>query len=311
MTPLRSRRLLAVSLTLAIASALAITALPVHAQPTGASRLRIVASFSILADMVREVGGDAVEVSALVGPDSDAHVFEPSPADAKRVAQADLVVVNGLGFEGWLDRLIRSAGYRGPVLVATRGIASRALGGVADPHAWQSLEMAQRYVENIRAGLVQKRPLVAAQFDARAADYQRRLAALHEATRARLAAIPAAERRVVTSHDAFGYFGAAYGVEFRAPQGWSTASEASAGDVARIVRQLKAERVRALFVENISDPRMLERIAQEAGARIGGTLYSDALSPPGTPGDTYLRLFEHNVTTLLTALQARPGDAAR
>lgn len=299
MKPLFSRRLI----TLAFSLGLAIAALPARAEPGGAPPLRVVASFSILADMVREVGGDAVDVSALVGPDSDAHVFEPSPADAKRIAQADLVVVNGLGFEGWLERLIRSSGYHGPVLVATVGVTPRILGGADDPHAWQSLAMAKLYVENIRAGLVRQRPLAALQINARAADYQRRIASLDESTKARFAAIPVAERHVVTSHDAFGYFGAAYGVKFSAPQGWSTASEASAADVARIVRQLKADRVRALFVENISDPRMVERIAQEAGARIGGTLYSDALSRPGTPGDTYLRMFAHNVTTLLAALK--------
>ncbi len=177
----------------------------------------------------------------------------------------------------------------------------RRLGGAADPHAWQSLVLAQRYVENARAGLVQAGPALSSSFNERAADYQKRIA-LHVATRARLSGIPAAERRVITSHDAFGYFGAAYRVELRAAQGWSTASEASAADVARIIRQLRTERVRALFVENINDPRMLERIAREAGARIGGTLYSDALSPPGTPGDSYLRMFEHNVTTLLAAL---------
>ena len=254
--------------------------------------------------MLREVGGDAVEVTALVGPDADAHVFEPSPADVQRVAQADLVVVNGLGFEGWIDRLVRASGQRRPVAVATRGLGPRWIDGTPDPHAWQSLVLAQRYVDNLLTALVQARPAQAAYFKARAADYQRRITTLHQSALARLAVIPVDDRRVVTSHDAFGYFADAYGVTFKAPQGWSTASEASAADVARIVRQLKAQRVRALFVENISDPRLLERIAREAGARLGGTLYSDALSPPGTAGDTYLRLFEHNVTTLLAALQA-------
>ena len=275
---------------------------PCRAQPAPA-RLRVVASFSVLADMVREVGGDAVDVTALVGPDADAHVFEPSPADVQRLKQADLVVVNGLGFEGWIDRLVRASGYRGAVVVATRGIQPRLIDGVADPHAWQSLVLAQRYVDNLRAALAQARPAQAPLFNERAADYGKRIATLHQSVLTRLAAVPAAERRVVTTHDAFGYFADQYGVAFKAPQGWSTASEASAADVARIVRQLKAQRVRALFVENISDPRLLERIAREAGARVGGTLYSDALSPPGTAGDTYLRMFEHNVAALLAALQ--------
>ena len=273
--------------------------------------LRVVASFSILADMLGEVGGSAVEVTALVGPNADAHVFEPSPADVQRVARADLVVVNGLGFEGWIDRLIRASGYRGAVVVATAGIQPRRVDGVADPHAWQSLALAQRYIENLRSGLAKVRPTQAALFDAQAADYQRRVSALHQSVLARAAAVPVADRRVITSHDAFGYFADAYGVEFRAPQGWSTASQASAADVARIVRQLKAQRVRALFVENISDPRLLARVASEAGARVGGTLYSDALSPPGTAGDTYLRMFEHNVATLLAALQPSTQAATR
>ena len=276
-----------------------------RAQPApavGSAKLNVVASFSVLADMLREIGGDAVSVTALVGPDADAHVFEPRPADVQRVAQAGLVVVNGLGFEGWIERLVRSSGYKGVVAVATRGITPRLQNGVADPHAWQSLVLARRYVENLRQALGQTLPAATALFDARAADYQRRIDDLHTTLLARLAQVPVAERKVVTSHDAFGYFAEAYGVEFRAPQGWSTASEASAADVARIVRQLKAQRVRALFVENISDPRLLERIAREAGARVGGTLYSDALSPPGTAGDTYLRMFEHNAATLLAAL---------
>ena len=286
-----------------LSTLLATTCLPASWAQGAPPRLRVVASFSVLADMLREVGGNAVEVTALVGPDADAHVFEPSPADVQRVARADLVVVNGLGFEGWIERLIRSSGYRGHVAVATAGIKPRFTSGVADPHAWQSLPLAQQYVENLRAALVKVRPAQAPQFDARAADYTRRITALHQSVITRLAAVPPPERRIVTSHDAFGYFADTYSVDFRAPQGWSTASEPSAADVARIVRQLKAQRVRALFVENISDPRLVDRIAREAGARVGGTLYSDALSPAGTAGDTYLRMFEHNVATLLAALQ--------
>ena len=295
----RRRWLLAL---LAAANGTAATAQPVSA--AGLAKLNVVASFSVLADMLREIGGDAVSVTALVGPDADAHGFEPRPADVQRVAQAALVVVNGLGFEGWIERLVRSSGYKGVVAVATRGITPRLQNGVADPHAWQSLVLARRYVENLRQALGQALPAATALFDARAADYQRRIESLHMALLARLAQVPMAERKVVTSHDAFGYFAEAYGVDFRAPQGWSTASEASAADVARIVRQLKAQRVRAVFVENISDPRLLERIAREAGARVGGTLYSDALSPPGTAGDTYLRMFEHNAATLLAALRS-------
>jgi len=265
--------------------------------------LRVVASFSLLADMLREIGGDTISVHALVGPGADAHVFTPRPADAQRVAQAELVVVNGLGFEGWLDRLVRASGYTGPVLVATQGVTLLQRGGRPDPHAWQSLVAAQRYVENMREALVRLRPAAATAINARAAAYTHGLVQLDTRVRTRLAAIPEAERRIVTSHDAFAYFGQAYGLQILAAQGWNTGSEASAADVARLIRQLKAQRARALFVENVSDPRLMQRLAQEAGARVGGTLYSDALSPPGTVADTYLRLMAHNAETILAALQ--------
>lgn len=274
------------------------------AQAQGGTPLRVVASFSILADMVREVGGEDVSVSSLVGPNADAHVFEPSPSDVRQVAQARLVIINGLHFEGWMERLIKSSGYRGTLVVASRGIAPRQLGGEPDPHAWQSLTNAHLYVENIRAALAAALPAKAQQIERRTAAYLQRIDALDRTVRKRFAAIPAAQRRVVTAHDAFGYFGAAYGVEFIAPQGWTTESEASAADVARIVRQIRAQRAQALFAENISDPRLLQRIAQESGAKVGGKLYSDALSPPGTEADTYLKLFEHNAATLAAALAA-------
>jgi zinc/manganese transport system substrate-binding protein len=282
-------------------AALLATAASARAQP--AAPLRVVASFSLLADMTQEVGGSSVEVTALVGRDADSHVFAPSPAHAQRLMQAQLVVVNGLGFEGWIDRLIRATGYRGPVVVASQGIAPRVVAGYADPHAWQSLVHAQRYVENIRAGIVQAQPAAAAAVNARAADYTRRMAALDASIRSRLAAVPAQDRVVVTTHAAFGYLADAYGLDFRAAQGLNSASEASAADVARLVRQLRSQRVRALFVENLSDPRLLARIAQEAGARLGGKLFSDALSAPGTPADTYLRLMAHNAESLLGVLK--------
>lgn len=280
-------------------------ALPLHTAAQTQAPLQVVASFSLLADMVATVGGDAVVVHALVGPDADAHAFTPAPADAQRLAQAGLVVVNGLGFEGWIDRLVRASGSKAPVVVASQGITVRRIGKVVDPHAWQSLVAAQRYVENIRSALVAARPAQAAAINARAADYTARLAALDASVRSRLAAVPPDQRKLVTAHNAFGYMADAWGLDMRAAQGWSTAGEASAADVARLIRQLKAQQVRALFVENISDPRLVQRIAQEAGATVGGTLYSDALSPPGTRADTYLKLMAHNAETLLAALQ--PG----
>jgi zinc/manganese transport system substrate-binding protein len=298
MSPLPNRRQALIACALpAFASAIPTTA-------RAAEPLKVVASFSLLADMVAQVGGDAVAVHALVGPDADAHAFTPAPADAQRLAQAGLIVVNGLGFEGWLDRLVRASGSKAPVVVASNGIQVRRIGKVSDPHAWQSLVAAQRYVENIRAALVAARPAQAAAINARAADYTARLAALDASVRGRLAAIPPGERKLVTSHDAFGYMADAWGLDMRAAQGWTTAGDASAADVARLIRQLKAQKVRALFVENISDPRLVERIAREAGATVGGTLYSDALSPPGSRADTYLKLMAYNADTLLAALAA-------
>ncbi len=280
--------------------------------------IQVVTTFSILADLVREVGGAAVSVSALVGPNADAHVFEPTPADVRRVARADVVVTNGLRYEGWIDRLIAASGYRGPVVAASDGVATRQLAGGADPHAWQDLSLAQRYVDNIRAALVAAAhrkslaPASVVAINARAAAYQQRLAALDRDSRARINAVAAERRRVITSHDAFGYFAAAYGITFIAPRGWTTGSEPSAAAVAGIVRQAREAQASALLVENISDPRLIERIAREAGLTVGGTLYSDALSPPGTEADTYLKMFEHNVRTLVAAMaSARPPKSMK
>lgn len=264
----------------------------------------VVASFSILADMARELAPAGVQVTALVGPDADAHVYEPSPADGRRLAQADLVLVNGLGFEGWIERMVKVSGYRGAVAVASQGIQPRSGGHHdTDPHAWQDLALARRYAATISAAFVQRWPERHDEIARRSAAYVARIDRLDGQVRNWLAAVPRAQRRVITSHDAFGYFGAAYGVDFLAPQGWNTHSEPSAAAVARLIRQIKKEGVRAIFVENISDPRLVERIAREGGVRIGGTLYSDALSKPDGPAPTYLRLFEHNARTLSAALQ--------
>jgi zinc/manganese transport system substrate-binding protein len=273
--------------------------------------LQVVTSFSLLADMVAQVGGPAVQVHALVGPDADAHAFTPAPADAQRLAKAELIVVNGLGFEGWIDRLVKASGSKAPVLVASQGVALRQTGRLTDPHAWQSLVAAQRYVENIRAALAAARPAQAAAINGRAKAYSAQLAALDRRMRALMASLPPVQRRIVTSHDAFGYLADNWGLQVQAAQGWTSAGEPSAADVARLIRQLKAQRARALFVENISDPRLIERIAREAGTSVGGTLYSDALSPPGTRADSYLKLMTHNAETLLAALAPELATPAR
>lgn len=295
-----------------LAAALALATVPAVRAQTPAPAPRVMASFSILADMLRELAPPDFEIGSLVGPDADAHVFEPRPADSRRLAQADLVVVNGLGFEGWIDRLVRASGYRGTVVVASQGIdaGAKALGGHkhgahdhgVDPHLWQDLGHARRYADTLAAALVARWPARTAEIQARRDDYRARLERLDAQVRTWLGAVPRERRRVITSHDAFGRFGAAYGVDFLAPRGWTTASEPSAAAVARLVRQIREQQVRALFVENISDPRLVERIAKETGARVGGTLYSDALSAPGGPADTYLKLFEHNARTLAAAL---------
>jgi zinc/manganese transport system substrate-binding protein len=271
------------------------------------SRPRIVASFSILADMVREIAPPQAEVTALVGPDADAHVFNPTPADGRRLAQAGLVVVNGLGFEGWIERLVKVSGYRGPVVTATQDLKPRRGGHHGeDPHAWQDLAHARLYAQNIARGVSARWPEHRAQTETRLADYLQRIAALQAQVLAWFEPVPLAERRVITGHDAFGYFAEAYSVQFLSPRAWTTSSEPSAAAVARLIRQIREQRVKALFLENISDPRLIERIAAESGARVGGTLYSDALSGPQGPASTYLKLFEHNARTLASALSAKP-----
>ena len=274
-------------------------------------RLKVLATFSILGDFARNVGGDRVEVSSLVGPNSDAHVYTPAPADVRRAADARIVITNGLGFEGWMSRLIKASGSKAPVVVASKGIEVRKasgdhghgqVGDAADPHAWQSVANARRYVVNIRDALAAADPAGAAAYRANAAAYLARLDDLDKEIRAAVAAIPADRRRTITNHDAFGYFQQAYGVEFIAPQGVSTEAETSARDVARIITQVKKQRIPAVFLENVTDPRLMERIARETGARIGGKLYSDALTEEHGDAPSYIDLMRHNLKTISTAL---------
>jgi zinc/manganese transport system substrate-binding protein len=276
----------------------AVSALPAHAQP----RLNVVASFSILGDLVRNVGGDRVDVTTLVGPDGDVHVYAPAPADAKRVADARLVVINGLGLEGWLPRLVQSSGSKAVVVTATDGIAPHKIGSEADPHAWQSVANARIYVSNISNALVAADPADASVFRANAERYTAQLDQLDREVRAAVEQIPPGRRKVISTHDAFGYFAAAYGIEFIAPLGVSTESEPSARDIAAIVSQIKAGKIPAVFFENISDPRLMRQIAAETGARIGGTLYSDSLSGEKGDAPTYIDMVRHNIMALTSAL---------
>ncbi|MFC5066869.1 metal ABC transporter substrate-binding protein [Flaviflagellibacter deserti] len=303
---------------LAIGAGLALSA-PAHAQ----DKLATVASFSILGDFVKNVGGDRIAVTTLVGPNGDAHVYEPTPADAKALNTAKVVFINGLGFEGWMDRLVRASGSKATVVTASQGVTPIAFAGEEeddhakgkkhaheehehgqDPHAFQSIANVKLYVGNIRDALIAADPAGKDVYEANATAYTAKLDALDGEVKAAIQAIPEGQRKIITSHDAFGYFGKAYGFAFIAPQDISTESEASAKDVARLIRQIKADKVKAVFVENITDRRLIDRIAKETGAVVGGELYSDALSPPDGPAATYIDMFHHNIKTLSAALSS-------
>jgi zinc/manganese transport system substrate-binding protein len=278
--------------------ALAVSIAPVRAQDP----LKIVASFSILGDFVKNVGGERVDVTTLVGADGDVHVYAPAPADARKIADAKLLVINGLGLEGWLPRLLQAAGGKAPIITATRGIAPLNLGSDADPHAWQSVENAKKYVANIRDALAAADPADAEVFRKGAEAYLAKLDALDREVRQAVTQIPERRRKVISTHDAFGYFAAAYGIQFIAPLGVSTESEASARDIAGIITQIKAEKIPAVFLENISDPRLIRRISAETGARVGGTLFSDSLTGEKGDAPTYIDMVRHNIKALTSAL---------
>lgn len=288
------------------------------ALPAAAEPLRAVATFSILADLVRQVGGAQVSVTSLVGPNADAHSYNPAPADSRTLAQAQIIVVNGLGFEGWIDRLVRASGTRAPVVVASAGVKTvaadpehshdhahdhgRDAAEAADPHAWQSVANVRIYVANIRDGLAKADPAHAEDYARNAEAYLAALDGLEGEIRRTVAGIPPEHRRVITTHDSFGYFSAAYGLAFIAPQGVSTASEASPRDVARIIRQIRRDKVPAVFLETIVDPRLMQQVARESGARIGGKVYSDSLSGPDGPAPTYVEMMRTNLRAFSTAL---------
>ena len=289
----------------------------------------VVATFSILGDMVERIGGEHIALTTLVGPDGDAHVYQPTPKAARSVAEADVLFMNGLEFEGWLERLAEAASFDGAMVVATTGLVPIAFEkheddehddhddhddhkehddhaghdhGTFDPHAWQSLDNAVIYANNIAAGLAQADPANASAYYTNRAAFVTEIEALKSDVDAMMAALPADKRTVVTPHDAFGYFAEAYNLTFEAPQGMSTESEVSAADVAALITQIRRESISAVFIESITDNRMMEQIANETGATIGGTLYSDALSGETGPASTYLDMMRHNATTLSEAL---------
>jgi zinc/manganese transport system substrate-binding protein len=281
-----------------------ILAWPVEGTRAVMSPIRVVVSFSILKDLAEEIGGSDVAVTSLIGPDSDAHAFEPRPDQARLLSQARLFIVNGLGLEGWLLRLTGSAQYRGPVIVAAEGITpitTTETGDATpppDPHAWQDPHNATVYAANIAHALAAADPAHAEAYRRRLGEYQAKLDALDRHVRSELTAIPAEKRRVITNHDAFAYYGKAYDITFLAPEGISTDSEPSAKAIAELVRQIRRERIRALFIENISDPRLVDELAREAGTTPGLPLYSDALSGPSGLAPTYIRMIEYNTAAL-------------
>ena len=294
--------------------ALLAVALPASAQ----APIKAVATFSILGDLLAEVAGDKVELSVVVGPDIDAHAYQPRPTDARGLADAKVLVSNGLGFEGWIDRLAKAAPFKGKAIVATTGVATLKAGadqghshGHAhghshgqgpDPHCWQDVQRVRTYVANIARGLAEADPPNAAYYRERAQAYDRRLAELDAWVKAEIARVPADKRRAITGHDSFRYFSSAYGVKFQSPRGYNTSSEPSARDVATLIREVREQRIKALFVENMTNPGLIDQIARESGAVVGPRLFTDALSGPDGPAPTYEKMMRHNVTALVAGM---------
>jgi zinc/manganese transport system substrate-binding protein len=279
------------------------------AQSDDGKSLQVVASFSILADWTRAVAGTRARVYSLVGADADAHVYDPTPADVERVAKADLLILNGLGFEGWMVRLKSASGFRGRSRVATDGIRPRRVGDEIDPHAWQDLRNARTYILNIANALSEAEPASASYFAERATSYLREIDALDIEFRRAIAQLPRDRLVVLTSHDAFGYLESSYGITMLSARGLSTDAEPSAAQIGALIRQIRQEKVTAVFVENIKNPRLIEQIAKEGGVAVGGQLYSDALGPQGSPAATFVDMYRHNMRTLLGALRVGAADA--
>jgi zinc/manganese transport system substrate-binding protein len=284
-------------------------------------KIPVVASFSVIGDITAAVGGERVSVKTLVPPDGDAHQYQPTPSDSRAIAAARLVVVNGLGMEGWIERLIRASGYREPIVTASTGIRAGVMEQdesdavvkmprhvvtpktVTDPHAWQDARNGIIYARNIADGLSKADPAGATYYRANAAAYAKELEATDAWIRQLLAAVAPEKRKIITTHDAFGYFGRAYDVAFTAAKGVSTDYQPSAGDIAKLIQQIKQEHIKALFIENMTDSRLIQQIASDTGAVVGGTVYSDALSPQGGPADSYLKMFRHNVPLFVAAME--------
>ncbi|GFM64411.1 metal ABC transporter substrate-binding protein [Pseudomonas cichorii] len=290
-------------------SSMAAIALSAFASLAQAKTLEAVASFTVIADMVSNVGGDRVHVTSLIGPNGDPHVYEPTPRDAQALKSADLTFVSGLHLEGWMDRLIKASGYKGQPVVLSEGIKTRYMQEdgklITDPHAWNSAANGVIYVRNIMTALKKADPEGASVYEANGQRYIVQLQELDLYARDQIQSVPESKRKILTSHDAFGYFGDAYGVTFLSPLGFSTESEASAADVAKLIRQIKSEHVTAYFFENSGDPRLVKQIADASGAQPGGDLYVEALSPPDGPAASYVQMFRYNVDKLTAAMKGK------
>jgi len=311
-----------------------------------ADKLSVVASFSVLGDITQELGGDKIALTTLVGANQDSHVYKPTPFDVQTLAKADLIVINGLSFEGWITRLEESSGFKGLRVVASKGANVIELHeeehpgeehddknehakheehkehkegdhqgsadhqehdehhhGDQDPHAWHSLANIRVYINNISSGLIEADSANKAYYQANKVAYLAKVDALENKLAAKVATVPVAKRQVIISHDAFGYLGRDYSFRFLAPVGLNTQMKPSAADVAQLIRQVKAQNIKALFVENVSDDRLIKQIGRETGAKLGGHLYSDALSAESEPAPSYLKMMEHNIDTLIDELQ--------
>ena len=265
---------------------------------------KIVTSFSILEDLVLELGGDRVSVTNLVPRNSDAHIYSPKPSDAVAISNADLIIFNGLGFEGWIFRLIKDSDKEKNYLISSDGINSLNRFNEIDPHAWQSFKNIRIYIDNISGKLINLMPEHEKYFVLRRNNYLKKLSELEMNLSNQLSNIPIKKRIVITSHDAFGYLGREFNIEFLAPLGLSLDAEASAEDVAKIINQIKEKKVTALFMENINNPKLLKAISKESGVPVGGKLYSDALSEIGGPAGTYIDMMRHNVKSLIEAFNS-------
>ncbi len=321
----KSRKLAAMA---GIATAALLAGPQAHAQ-----ELQVVSTFSIISDFARNVGGERIKLTTLVPPNGDTHSYEPKPTDAVAMGQADVVLANGLHLEGFLDRLVQASGAKAPVIALTQGVellrnteedhehadhdhddhdhdhadehAHHHHHGEYDPHAWQSVANAQVYVNNIAQAFCAADAGGCPSYQANAKSYDEKLQALDAELKAMVTQIPASQRTIITSHDAFGYLGHEYGLQFLAPQGVSTGSDASAAGVASLIQQIKDQQASAIFIENISNPRLVQQIAQETGMKIGGELYSDALSTADGPASTYIDMMRHNVSTIRDAALGR------